>query len=305
MAKRKTGGMIVILAVILVAIIGGIIWWKDRGKQVLKQGAAEMAPKVYSSTLTITDIDKNSIKLLSEPVIENNMPLDLEIDSLYYELWIDSAKIMQSTYPEPIVIRKSDSAKLRLPIEIKTTQLKEVIERFEREDRDSADYTMKANFRMKVPVAGKREFDVDFTKRLPAIREIKATIADMDVEKLGLKQSEIDVDVIIKNDNVFDIKLKDAKYTVKVDKDLDLEGELDEIVAIPAKGSDTVTMKMKFKTAKVPKLGWKMLFRDKQTRFVLDYSATVLSDAKVMNNTKLKTHAEGTLEEMKEFVRGK
>jgi hypothetical protein len=37
----------------------------------------------------------------------------------------------------------------------------------------------------------------------------------------------------------------------------------------------------------------------------MNFSATVMSDMEMMNNSKMKTHAEGTLEEMKEFVKAR
>jgi LEA14-like dessication related protein len=303
--SMKKGTRRVVLMIFIMAAIAAFVWWKNGGKQSTGDAAEVLAPKIHLNTMNITDIDNNSISLVSETLIENRMPLDLAIDSFYYELWIDSTRLVESTYPRNILIPGSDSALVRLPARLKIKELSSVAARFTKEDRDSADYTLKADFRMNVPIAGKRDFDVEVTRRLPALREIKVAPAKIRLEKFSFKQSKLDMNIIISNDNVFDIKVKDARYTFNIEDDLELEGTMEKFITVPAKSTDTITMQMLVKTAKVPKLGWKMLFRDKQTKFKMSYSAKLMSDMEMMKDAKLQTKAEGTLQELKEFVKSR
>jgi LEA14-like dessication related protein len=297
---RKT---VVLLLVILLAVTAGVIWWKRSGKEMAKQEVKQLAPEIRIASMNITDIDDDEIKLTSETVVDNNLPADLTIDSLDYTVSIDSIEVVKSTYPKEVVIKKSDSATLKLPLRIKTAKLKTLLHRFEKQNRDSADYTINAHFKLRLPVAGKRAFDLAFTKRLPAIREIKVKPADIDIEKFGFRESEMKMDVQVTNRNVFPIKIKNGTYTVAVEKDLEAEGAMEPIVVVPAKGSETVTVTMKLKTAKVPKLGWKLLFRKKETNFNMSFSGLIMSDNDIFNNSKIKMKANGTIEELKQLAK--
>ena len=72
-------------------------------------------------------------------------------------------RILKSTYPKQITIKRSDATTINLLFPLKAQKMKAILETFENQDRDSADYTLQAKFRLKLPVTGKREFDVNTT----------------------------------------------------------------------------------------------------------------------------------------------
>jgi len=258
---------------------------------------------VHVSSMSITDIDEDKIRMTSTTVLENNIPATIVIDSLEYEIFIDSTKVLESTYPKRLTLKKSDSTEIKLPLELSTKKMKQLLQQFEKQNRDSARYTLKANFKTTLPVAGQRSFNINASKRLPALREIKIRPKEIYIENLGLNESSVKMAVTIKNQNVFPVTLKNAAYTVAVENDFEAEGVLEKMVEIPAKNTETIAMLMNIKTAKIPKLGWKMLFRDKQTSFRLDFKGTIVSDNEILKNTTIRMQAKGTLDDIKEFAK--
>jgi LEA14-like dessication related protein len=297
---KKTLG--IILLILFVIIIAVVVWWKKSGKETVTKKAMKYAPEIRVSSMNITDIDDNYIRMVSTTVLDNNLPADIVMDSLDFDLLIDSSKVLQTTYPKKIELKKSDSATIRLPLELNIKKLANILERFEKENRDSADYTLNAHFRLKLPVMGKREFEVHKTKRLPAIREIKVKPDNINIHHFGLKNTEMKMAVNVINKNVFPIKIKDGTYNVKIEDDAEIEGKMQDMVNIPAKGTEKVTMMMKVKSGALPKLGWKILFRKKQTNFDLNFKGTVISENEMINNSTTKMHAHGTLDDLKKLM---
>jgi LEA14-like dessication related protein len=302
MKARKWG---VVIIVLLVVIAVGVSWWMHSGKKALQSSVRNAAPKVTLASMNIKDIDPEDIKMECGITVSNPLPVGFKADSLHYELWIDSVMVMRDTYKKSISLSRNDSTSIKLPLDIKSAALKRLVDKFDRHHTDSADYTIQTNFKMNVPVAGKRAFNLNVTKRLPAIRKITAKPGKVDLNKLGLKDSELGITVKVTNDNSFPIDISNGKYTITVDKDLDLQGTMQKNVHIPANGAQDVSMNIKLKTAKVPKLGWKILFHKKQTHYNMHFTGQLKSDIKMLDNTALKMNAEGTLEDLKELAQTK
>ncbi len=76
-------------------------------------------------------------------------------------------------------------------------------------------------------------------------------------------------------------------------------------VNIPAHGTAPVIMRADMKTMKMPKLGWKMLFDEKDTNFKLNFSGKLMSENGMLNNSKMAFNMSGTLDELKNAVKKK
>lgn len=296
-------GVVLALIVLAVAAVAAFKWWNGPGQKKVQQEAMKLAPKIHVANMSITDIDEDKIRMTSTTVLENNIPATIVIDSLNYEVYIEDTKIIESAYPKQLTLKKSDSTQVTLPLEVSSGKMKTLLQQFEEENRDSVLYTIKANFKTKLPVAGQRSFDINVSKRMPAPREIKVKPEGIDIKKLGLDESAMEMAVTVENKNAFPITLKDATYTVSVENDFEAEGMLEKKVEIPANGSETVSMLMKIKTAKVPKLGWKMLFREKHTNYELNFKGTIVSDNELLKNTTMRMQAKGTLDDIKELAK--
>jgi LEA14-like dessication related protein len=300
MAARKIIGFLIIILCVLLA---GAIWWGKSGKKVLKTELASFAPDVEIKALYISHIDEHGITIVGDALIKNNFPLQLDIDSVDYDLYIDSASVLHSGHFKEISIARGGSERVAIPMKLDVKKLRTVVRKFEREKRDSALYTVKGDFKLKVPVAGMRKFKIDETKVAPAIREINVKAGKMKFDKMGLKNTEVSMPVIVDNRNVFPIKLKNGHYKIEIEHGIELQGKMQKIVAIPAKGTETIDMELDMKTAKLPKLGWKWLFREHHTHYKMNFSGIILSDTEIMHNATLKVSDEGTLEELKQLTK--
>jgi LEA14-like dessication related protein len=295
-----------IALVILLLLVGGFLFWWRAPHSSIKKGAEKLKPELSVASLNITDIDENKISATSKVVLKNNLPIEVKTHRLNYIIYIDSAKVIEDSYSKPITIRSSDTTTISLPMEIMLRKLTAVLKRFENKKIDSADYRVKATFQVDVPIAGEREFTMNLSKRLPALRLPKAKMGNIDVDKLGFKKTSLDLVVNVENPNAFPIKMKDGKYKFSFDNDANvMQGEMQKVVNIPAHHTEPVAMHVDMKTMKMPKLGWKMLFHKKDTHFKMNFSCRLMSDNGMLNNSKMVTNMQGTLAELTDAIKKK
>lgn len=294
---------LIALVIVALIILGFWIWWRAPHSAIKKE-AEKLKPELQVASMNITDIDPDKISATSKVIISSNLPIEVKTKRLDYVIYIDSAKVIEDSYTKPITIRSGDSTAINLPMEIMYKKLTAVLKKFENQKVDSADYSMKATFQVDVPIAGERNFTMNFSKRLPALRLPKAKLGDIDIGKFGFKETELDMVVNVTNPNVFPIKMKDGKYKFSIDNDENvMQGVMEKIVNIPAHGSEPVSMHVDMKTMKVPKLGWKMLFDKKDTRFKMNFSCKLMSDNGMLNNSNMAFNMSGTLDELTQAVK--
>lgn len=302
MGRRK---WLIVLAIVALLAAAFWLWWRSPNSAI-KQEAEKLKPELQVASLNITDIDEDKISATSKIILTNNLPVEVNTNRLDYAIYIDSAKVIEDSYSKPITIRSKDTTAINLPMEIMFRKMTAVLKRFENNEIDSADYSIRASFQVDVPIAGERNFTLDFSKRLPALRLLKAKMGDIDIGKFGFKETEVNMVMKIENPNVFPIKMKDGKYSFSIDNDENvLRGVMEEVVNIPPRSSQDVSMHVDMKTMKVPKLGWKMLFDKKDTQFRMNFSCKLMSENGMLNNSKMAFNMSGTLDELKNAVKKK
>src|ERR1700712_473403 len=225
--KVKKGWIAFVL--LAVFVMGAIFWWRSPSSKPAKKDLVKhLAPTILVTSMNITDIDKDRIKIKSKVSLKNPLPVDLSAKGLTYQIFIDSEKILQDDYAKPIRIRSKDSTTIELPMELFAKPLKEILEYFDKNKVDSADYSIKAMVKVQVPVAGQRDFAMNLSKRLPAIRIPKVKVEHVDLHPFKLKKEGCDVEVKVSNPNLFPLKMKDAVFSFGIGNgDIQMDGKMD------------------------------------------------------------------------------
>lgn len=294
------------MAVIFVVIaLGGWLWWRSPAASKTKKSVANrVMPAVSMASVNITDISEDRISLTSKVKISNPLLFDLHANALNYEIYIDSVRVLQDAYKKPLRIRSKDSTVIELPLELPAKQLARVLTYFDRQHADSADYTVKTNFTVDVPVAGNRNIDLKFSKRLPALRLLKIEVKDLDMNVLKMKKKGVNMTVLVTNPNAFAIRMKDGAFTFNIEDDVEMAGRLEKIINIPAHGSQNISMHASLKEGKVLKVGWKMLTSKQETGYQFKFTGRLVSDNKLLNNSMIATTMKGTLNDLLEAAKG-
>jgi LEA14-like dessication related protein len=296
----RRGNWKVVVAVLLVLGLGCWIWWNSKiGKEQKKSLSDNLKPTISVTSVNVNNIDDDKVSMTTKVVLKNPLPVEIKTDRLDYVVMIDSVKVIEEAYNKPITIRSSDSTTITLPMNLRIKPMNALLKRFDRNDTDSAQYILKAKMQVDVPIAGERKFDLNLDKRLPAVRLFKIKPQSVEVDKLGLKESSLDMVINIENPGVVPMKFADGSYSVTLDNDEAIEGRLEKTVVLPAKGSDDVAMHVDIKTGKAAKLAWKALFDKDGTPFKVDFKCKVISENEAFNNSNMAFKIQGTLDDLK------
>ena len=295
----RTRVLIVIAVVLVVIAVTGWFWWHSPSAAVTKKSvASRVMPEVSMASVNITDISADRISLISKIKIKNPLPVALHADGLKFEIYIDSIQVLHDSYKKPLSIRSKDSSVIELPLELLAAPMAKVLTYFDREKVDSADYMVKTSFTVDVPVAGDRNVNLKFSKRLPALRLLKLNIKDLDLNVFKLKKEGINMVMQVTNPNGFPVKMKDGAFTFNIEDDLKTQGTLEKIINIPAKGSQNISMHADVKEGKLLKVGFKMLTGKNETPYHFKFTGRLLSDNKLLNNSAIATTMNGTLNDL-------
>jgi LEA14-like dessication related protein len=228
--------------------------------------------------------------------------IELNADKLEYELYVDSVKIMETEFVKPVRIKALDSIMLVLPIEVLRKNLTHVMERFEKHNTDSADYTLKTRLHFTLPVAGEKIYKVNETQRGPAFRMLRLQTEDVDIEKFGFRNSDLSMSLIIENPNLFEIAIRDVDYDLFIGKDFHMDGEVKKTITIPPRSTISLPLEMDVQTRNIARLTWQVLFEKKHTPFHIDFTCRIVATDDTFKNARLQVKRSGRLDELKKTL---
>ena len=295
---------LIILLVFLILAGVGIWWWKSPSSDKVKEKTADkLMPTIGIASTNISDIDAKRIRLVSKITINNPLPVDINTQRLNYIIYIDSVKVIEDSYEKPISIRSSDSSTITLPMQVLEKPMARVLKYFDDAKIDSANYSMKASFEVDVPIAGDRKFTMNVGKKLPALRIPKIKIQHVDLNALSLKSKGMDIDVMVSNPNLFPLKMSNGKFQFNVEDAMQMNGVLEKVINIPARGSQNVSIHAKMVDGSVLKSGWKLLTDKKDTQFTSKFTGELNSGNQMLSDSKMAMTITGTLDEILNAVK--
>jgi len=288
---------IILAVVVLLLALGGWFYW--RFTKTPSESAQGLKPELSVAQVNVTDLSSERIKMTVKAFLRNPSPIEVKTSRLDYRILIDSIEVLKSSYTKPLVIRSSDSTAVEIPMEILAEPMSRVLKRFKEQRIDSANYTLLATLYADVPIAGERQFNFDKTKRLPAFQIPDVEVEKIDLDKLGLHETKLSCNLLIKNRNTFALKFKDARYTINVGEELTMNGGVPGLTNIPAKGTGPLPMYLNVSTGDAGKLAWQALFKKKETPFRLDFRCKLVSDLESLQNSEMAFKVNSTLADLK------
>jgi LEA14-like dessication related protein len=159
----------------LLIIIGAVFLWQ---RSIILNYGKEGGKKPHLSIkeIKVHDIGENRISLTAKVMVSNPLLIKLNADRLQYQLFIDSTKIIQTDFVRSLSIEALDSMMLTIPMEVLRKNMVAVMNRFDRNETDSTDYTLRGKLFFRLPVAGEKTYVVNKTQRGPAFRMLQLEI---------------------------------------------------------------------------------------------------------------------------------
>jgi len=295
--RSKAWLWVIIVVVITILILG--LWQRSIIVNYGKKGGSK--PHVSVKKIIVHDIGEDRISMTAQMMVSNPLLIDLKADTLQYQLLINSIKILETEFIKPVDIKPLDSVMISLPIEVRTKPLAKVLNQFEINGIDSADYTLRSKLYFELPIVGKKTYTVNRTQRGPAYRLIKLRIEDVDIEKFRLKHSDLSMSLVVENPNIFGISIRDVDYDLTIGKDFHMEGKVKNTTHLPARSNITLPLKLDVHTKNIPRLAWQVLFEKKHTPYNIKFRCKMVSKDDTFKDTRLIVTQDGRLDELKDL----
>lgn len=297
-------GWIIALTLLLVGVLGAYVWYSRLKNRAEKGPGAyndTLKPRLEMSTLEITSIDDDRIKLNVKMLIDNPLPVGFKAKGLKYTVLMANTPVVEDSYAKPIEVKSGDSTLITLPMEVINKKLMTVLKTLDRKDIDSTTYTVRSQFDLDVPILGERTFTQTITRRLPTFYLPKIKVDDLDFGKLGLKRTDVAAKVSVTNENRFPFNFTDTHYTVTIDGKEIAEGAQPEPILIKKQATTPVVFPVKVKPGQTLELLPKMLFDKKDTPFLVTLRCKLIdkSGNSAFNNSQMNTVIRGTLADFK------
>lgn len=288
---------------VFVVLLTLFIWQRSIILDYGKEGGSR--PHLSVKRIHVHDIGAERISMTTQVMVSNPLLIELKADKLEYELLVDSVMVMQTEFQKQVAIKSLDSVMLTLPIEVLRDSLAQVLDRFEKNKSDSADYILRARLYLEVPIAGDKIFSVNETRRGPAFRLLKLHTKDVDIEKFGFRNSDMSTSLVVENPNAFGIAIRDVDYDLFIGKDFHMSGHVQKVIDIPARSTIDLPLEMDIQTKNIPRLTWQVLFEKKHTPFQIDLTCKIAGTNDAFKDTRLHVRRNGRLDELKKALPGR
>lgn len=308
-----------ILGIIGLIVLAVAVWWwvsslKPNPKadpstpQAMVSTAANNAKAkvaklaMRSASVSITGIKGDEVRVQSKVIIKNPLPVAVNLTGLDYVVRINGVKAAEGHYNKAVHLPASDSQTLVLPMTVSAKAFDAVNDKMAKQKKDTALYSFVNTVHTDLPVFGEKAFDVTINQPLPMVWLPRLKPAGISVDKFGFKHTGITATMNVTNPNSFTIKMKDGRYSMSIDGKNTVNGAMQNVVVLPAKKTVPVNMFMNMKTGKALGLGWKALFKKKDTKYSLVFDGKILSNEKMLQNASVHFTDEGTLDKLMKAV---
>jgi LEA14-like dessication related protein len=286
-----------VLLLIVVLIGGGLFTWlyvnylrdKDPYKTFL-------LPKIDLSIIEITSLTAEKTEMNMSILMKNQLPFSFTVDSFEYRLYINDAEVMKSRYKNTVSLSANDSSWIRLPVTILNHDLDSVIDANEARKIDSAEYRMHASFNTNILF--NKKLNVTVRRNLPLIHIPDVNVEDIRVDSLNFKRADIILNAAIRNDNVFEIKIRDYSYEMQIeDHDL-IKGKVKGVTTLKARGTTNISIPVTLSFKEFGKTLFELLKKGKKVQYNLTLNLTIESEINMIKKSKAIIKSSGTVKSL-------
>lgn len=305
----------IIIIAILILAGAGIIWWQSSSSpasQPSSQTQNEPEPSSSSSVETqiaeglipdigvvafdVSNIDEDRVDGTSRIMLKNPLPVEISSNSIEYEIFIDSVRVVRDVYNRPLKIGASDSAVVEIPLKILKEPMDRILEYFENYKIDSATYALKMTAQLDAPIGGEGELNFEFSKEMPAVRLPEIAIENFDPNLFS--GDAMDLVLRVTNPNIFDISISNGYFSITVHDEMEMVGEVEDHIYVSAFETEKILITARKKWGSLTQTGLNLLFDQEGTTFNYHFGFVLNSQNDLLNNTKMRINVNGTLDEL-------
>jgi len=288
--------LLIILLLIVLLIAGLFIWRYVNYSRDPDPDKTFFLPRIGMSVIEVTSLTSEKTEMTVRVLIKNILPFNFTADSFQYELYINDAEIVKSTYAKSIFLDANDSSWIMLPVTVFNRQADSLIASNEVRRIDSAEYRMHASFN--TDILFNKRHNVTVRRYLPLVHIPRLDVDKIEVDSLNVKRAAVTMHVAIRNDNVFDIKFKDCAYDLQIEDDDWVKGVIKGHTVIKAKSVSKMAIPASISFKETGKTLFKLLKKGGDVRYNLFMNLIVETENDMIVNSKAIVKSKGTVKSL-------
>ena len=298
---KKT--LLTILLLIVLLIAGLLIWQYVNYARDPDPYKTFFLPRIGMSVIEVTSLDPEKTEMNVRVLIKNILPFGFTADSFKYQLYINDAEIVKSTYAKSIHLEANDSSWIMLPLTVFSGDADSLINANEKRNIDSAEYRMHASFN--TDIIFNKTYNVTVRRYMPLVHIPEVKIGKIEVDSLNFKRAAITVHASIKNDNLFDVKFRDCAYEFQIEDHDWVKGKISGHTVIKAKSVSNMEIASTIILKETGKTLFKLLKKGGDVRYQLVMNLIVETENEMIKNSKAIIKRKGTVKSLVKVAKGK
>lgn len=206
-------------------------------------------PEVIFEKAEITNINFQGISFEFSFIVDNPNPIGIDMEGYAYNLQIEGNSFIKGSTSEGFHIGSNSKSVVKLPV---TLDYKDLYNLFsDVEGKDDIDYKITNIFTFKIPVMGNISFAVEHEGTFPALKIPVMVIESLNLKKLGIFKSELELVIRLKNPNNFSLSLDSLDYNFTVNNKSWGGGITSTSTDFKEKGENRITIPFVIKPADI------------------------------------------------------
>lgn len=292
--------IIIIIGVAAIIAAGAFLGVKLTHSE--KRLSDRFLPRLKKAEVVVTDLKSEEADVNINAFIYNPAPIGIKIDSLYYTVFLEDNQISESRYAKSLHIAASKVSEVTLPVTVEFKKLMKIMKQMEEAKRDSGDFHLNAVVYINSKLLPKKRFDLTLTQTMPMMYFPDMKIKGVKLDKIRLNGGTVVFKMEIKNKNAFNISFKNLSYQVKLDNNDWIKGNRDGVVDLPAKQAAIISVPLELNIGTMGKGLFDMLLKGGDMNYQMKVKADVVSNNKMISNSRFEMKAQGNVKQMKEAL---
>lgn len=262
----------------------------------------QVVPHLEFADMQVTNLTAERADMDLNMIIDNPAPVGINIDSLYYTIFIEGYEVVKTTYPDPIQIEANQNTRVSLPLTIYYDKLQSVLVQLEEEGRDSVVYTINAILITDAALIPDDRIKLEVKKRLPLVRIPEIKVTDLNVENISFSGAVIQVETYVVNRNVFSMGFEDMHYSLILGDNEPVEGHKPEPVTIEAKDTAFIQVPVELDFGEMGRGLLDYIRKGGDLPYNFSLRTKLASDTHILEESEMNMQVTGTLDELGEVV---
>lgn len=264
----------------------------------------QVVPQMEFADMQLTNLTADRADMDMNMIIDNPAPVGLNIDSLYYTIFIEGHEVVKTTYPDSLQIEANQNTRISLPLTIYYDKLQSVLDQLEEEGRDSVVYTIDATLFTDADLIPDDRINLEVEKRLPLVRIPDVKVTDLSIEDISFSGAVIQIETYVINRNVFSMGFEDMHYSLVLGENEPMEGYKPEPLTIEAKDTAFIQMPVELDFGDMGRGLLDYIREGSDLPYNFSLRTKLVSDTHILEESEMNMQVTGTLDELGDVVEG-